>query len=142
MTNKQLIIAKIKARPGIRTPEITEETGVDNPASYIVAEIDRGEILVEKITIEGVGRPVNAYRINPESPPDETLNPRQRVVKVRGNASADTDGFSAALSSRGDLTISDGAKTVRLTPAQTSSLITYLDRINVDQVMAAAGGAA
>ncbi|NSX04831.1 hypothetical protein [Cupriavidus gilardii] len=139
MTNKQTIIALIKSRPGIRTPEIVDETGIENPGNYIVGEIDRGEVLVEKVQSEGVGRPVNAYRINPENPPDETLNPRQRVVKVRGATSGDSAGFSAALSSRGDLRISDGQRTVQLSPEQTSDLIAYLDRINVDQVMKAAG---
>ncbi|EHP39399.1 hypothetical protein OR16_31599 [Cupriavidus basilensis OR16] len=142
MSNKQNIIALIKGRPGIRTPEITDELSIENPIAYITGEIDRGEILVEKIASELGGRPVNAYRLNPDNPPDETLNPRQRVVKARAEAPAGDDGFSAALSSRGDLTISDGRKSVQLTPAMTGSLIAYLDRINVDQVMKAAGGAA
>lgn len=139
MTNKQTIIALIKSRPGIRTPEIADETGIDNPKAYITGEIERGEVLVETINTEGVGRPVNTFRINPDNPPDETLNPRQRVVKVRAAAATGDTGFSAALSSRGDLRISDGQKTVQLLPAQTADLIAYLDRINVDQVMKAAG---
>ncbi|SOZ12056.1 hypothetical protein [Cupriavidus taiwanensis] len=139
MTNKQIIIAAIKARPGIRTPELAEETSIDNPRTYIAGEIDRGEILVEPISSELGGRPINTYRINPDNPPDETLNPRQRVVKARAGAQTTEAGFSAALSSRGDLHISDGRKTVQLTPAQTADLIAYLDRINVDQVMKAAG---
>ncbi len=141
MNNKQILIAKIKANPGIRTPELADESGIDNPAAYISGEIDRGEILVEKIASEHGGRQLNTYRINPENPPDETLNPRQRVVKARAAAPADNTGFSAALSSRGDLQISDGRKTVQLSPVQTADLIAYLDRINVDQVMKAAGAA-
>lgn len=139
MTNKQIIIAAIKARPGIRTPELVEETSIDNPQSYIALEIDRGEILVDKVASELGGRQINTYRINPENPPDETLNPRQRVVKARVAAPAAEAAFSAALSSRGDLHISDGRKTVQLSPSQTADLIAYLDRINVDQVMKAAG---
>lgn len=142
MTNKQIIIAKIKANPGIRTPEITEETGIENPQSYLIGEIERAEILVTKVPGVNDARETNSYRINPENPPDELLNPRQRVVKASGGMPVGESGFSAALSSRGALIITDGRKTVHLTPEQTGSLIAYLDRINVDQVMKAAGGAA
>lgn len=140
-TNKQIIIALIKARPGIRTPEITDETSIENPQAYIAGEIDRAEILVEKVPSANGTRETNAYRINAENAPDETLNPRQLVVKARAGSPVRETGFSASLSSRGALIISDGRKTVQLSPDQTGELIDYLDRINVDQVMKAAGAA-
>lgn len=139
-TNKQRVIELIMARPGIRTPEIAEELDISNPQSCIMGELDRGEILAEKIQPEHGGHTVNAYRINPENPPDMTLHPRQRVVKAAGARVADGAGsYSFALSSSGDLMINDGRKAIHLTPAGTTQLIAYLDRINVDQVMKAAG---
>ncbi|WP_104565822.1 hypothetical protein [Ralstonia mannitolilytica] len=139
-TNKQRVIELIMARPGIRTPEIAEELEIGNPQSCITGELDRGEILAEKVQPEYGGHTVNAYRINPDNPPDLTLQPRQRVVKAVGARSTGGAGnYSFALSSSGDLTINDGRKAIHLPPAGTTQLIAYLDRINVDQVMKAAG---
>lgn len=139
-SNRVQIIELIKARPGIRTPEIADELGIGNPQAYITGEVDREEILVQKVQPEHGGNAVNTYRINPENPPDLTLNPRQRIVKAAGKRqpTAATE-CSFALSSRGDLTISDGRKAIQLSADGTSQLIAYLDRINVDQVMKAAG---
>ncbi|WP_423197424.1 hypothetical protein DFLDMN_001040 [Cupriavidus sp. H19C3] len=139
LSNRQIIIAKIKANPGIRTPELADDTGIDSPASFIAGEIERNEILVTKVDNPHGGRPANSYRINPDNPPDETLAPRQRVVKASGHKVPASTEFSAALSSRGSLTISDGRKTVELTPSDTLGLVAYLDRINVDQVLKEAG---
>ncbi|WP_199030348.1 hypothetical protein [Ralstonia sp. ASV6] len=139
-SNRVQIIELIMQRPDIRTPEIADALQLSNPQSYIVGELDREEILVKNVPSEHGGRPVNAYRINPDNPPDLTLNPRQRVVKAAGKRqAAGTEECSFALSSRGDLTINDGRKEVHLTAAGTTQLIAYLDRINVDQVMKAAG---
>ena len=139
-TNKQRVIELIKARPGIRTPEIVEEFEIGNPQACIVGELDRGEILADKIQPEHGGQAVNSYRINPDNPPDLTLQPRQRVVKAAGRRPAGvSSGLSFALSSRGDLTISDGRKSIHMDADGTTQLIAYLDRIYVDQVMKAAG---
>lgn len=139
-TNKQRVIELIMARPGIRTPEIAEELGIGNPQGCIVGELDREEILAEKIQPEHGGHTVNAYRINPDNPPDLTLQPRQRVVKAAGKRPAGAPSeLSFALSSRGDLTISDDRKTIHMDADGATQLIAYLDRINVDQVMKAAG---
>ena len=138
-SNKQILIAAIKANPGIRTPELVDMTSIDNPAAYITGEIDRKEILVEKINPEHGGRPLNTYRINAENPPDETLTPGQRMVKADVSAKTIASDVSFALSSRGELTITDGRKTVSLPPDGTRQLVAYLDRINVDQVMRSAG---
>lgn len=138
-SNKQVLIAAIMANPGIRTPELVDMTTIDNPAAYIAGEIDRGEILVVKVDTEHGSRQVNAYRVNPDNPPDQTLTPRQRMVKTSGEPKAVATDLSFALSSRGELTICDGRKTVSLQPDGTRQLIAYLDRINVDQVMKSAG---
>lgn len=138
-SNKQVLIAAIKAHPGIRTPELVDMTTIDNPAAYIAGEIDRGEILVEKVATEHGSRQVNTYRINAENPPDETLTPRQRMVKADVGVKTSPSDVSFALSSRGELTITDGRKTVSLPPDGTRQLVAYLDRINVDQVMRSAG---
>lgn len=83
---------------------------------------------------------VNSYSINPDNLPDVLLSPRQRTVRAAGRrATAGAAEFSAALSSRGVLTIKVGRKSVNLDQVSTCQLITYLDRINVEQVMKATG---
>ncbi|CCF96508.1 hypothetical protein B7R77_02935 [Ralstonia solanacearum K60] len=139
-SNRVQIIELIQKRPGIRTPEIVDELQISNPQAYIAGELDRGEVLAQKVQPEQGGNAVNSYRINPDNPPDLTLNPRQRVVKAVGKRQPEgTTACSFALSSRGDLTISDGRKAIQLSVDGTQQLIAYLDRINVDQVMKAAG---
>ncbi|QOK91547.1 hypothetical protein HF908_08695 [Ralstonia pseudosolanacearum] len=139
-SNRVQIIELIMKRPGIRTPEIADELGITSPQGYIAAELDHDEILVESVPSQHGGRPVNSYRINPDNPPDLTLNPRQRVVKAAGKRQAEGPvEWSFALSSRGDLMIGDGRKAISLSAAGTVQLIQYLDRINVEQVMKAAG---
>ena len=94
MSNKQKVLDVIRQRPGVRAPEIVDATGIDNPQSYIVGEIDRMEVLVEKIPIEGM-RSVNAFRINPANPPDAAMSPRSRAVR----AVVDRDGVEPVAAS-------------------------------------------
>ncbi|CAJ0858400.1 phage protease [Ralstonia mannitolilytica] len=60
-SNRVQIIELIKARPGIRTPEIADELGIGNPQAYITGEVDREEILVQKVQPEHGGNAVNTY---------------------------------------------------------------------------------
>ncbi len=137
--NKLRIINMIRNNKGIRTPELAERLEIDNPQPYIAGEIERCEILVEKVLAADNAHTVNSYSINPDNPPDVLLSPRQRTVRMASKRAAPSSTeFSAALSSRGVLTIKVGRKSVDLDQAATNQLITYLDRINVEQVMKAA----
>lgn len=141
-SNRLQIIELLKQRnEPMSSVEIAEELQIDNPGAYIKGEVERKEILVDyRDHPYGATRRIAVFRINPDNPPDDTLGPRQRVVKAAGKRqpTAATE-CSFALSSRGDLTISDGRKAIQLSADGTSQLIAYLDRINVDQVMKAAG---
>ncbi|WP_353627613.1 hypothetical protein ABNQ24_12795 [Ralstonia pseudosolanacearum] len=148
-SNKLRIINMIRDNKGIRTPELVDRLEIESPQPYIAGEIEREEILVEKVLAADSAHTVNSYSINPDNPPDVLLSPRQRTVRAANRvagrrATTGAAEFSAALSSRGVLTIKVGRKSVDLGQAATCQLITYLDRINVEQVMKAAnpeGGA-
>ncbi|MGH1509484.1 hypothetical protein [Ralstonia solanacearum] len=143
-SNKLRIINMIRNNKGIRTPELADRLEIENPQPYIAGEIERNEILVEKVLAADTAHTVNSYSINPDNPPDVLLTPHQRTVRAANRvagrrATAGAAEFSAALSSRGVLTIKVGRKSVDLDQIATGQLITYLDRINVEQVMKAAG---
>lgn len=136
MTNKQLIIAKIRSRPGITAAQITEETGVENPISYIVGEIDRCEIEAKRCPglVDGKVVAEFTYRINPEYPPEQILRAEYQDNK--------SESFCAAFTSRGELIVSAGGSTIRMKQDHTRRLLDYLQQVNVEQVIKAAGGAA
>ncbi|BAS32813.1 hypothetical protein AXI85_gp15 [Ralstonia phage RS138] len=73
-SNKLRIINMIRDNKGIRTPELVDRLEIENPQPYIAGEIEREEILVEKVLAADNAHTVNSYSINPDNPPDVLLS--------------------------------------------------------------------
>ncbi|KVP51493.1 hypothetical protein WJ91_01460 [Burkholderia ubonensis] len=138
-TKRARILNLIRSRPGIREPEIRDEVELHGAiGSYIRSEIDRGHVLVEKVPLEAGGT-VATYRENTLKPLELDADGGVAGRKARAPSPDTLDGSAAvdiAVSAAGVTTISKGGKSVVLTPADTQRVVAYLDRINIDQILA------
>ncbi|SAI74599.1 Uncharacterised protein [Bordetella ansorpii] len=136
MTTTQDIIDLIRAQPGIRSVEIEERLETTAISSKLAHRIAAGDIRAERVQAPN-GRWVNAYYPGTgsadASPAENDGGPSWGEHRKRHQQRAGT--LVAALYTNGDLVIELGRKSLRLTAQETRDLITYLDRVNVDQII-------
>jgi hypothetical protein len=141
-TKMHRAIALITERPGIRSPEIEEALDTPSASAMLGPALKRGDVYIDRIQAQGNGRWVNAYFPRgyqrpegnvPPQPERDISQPRQIRTPARGPSSG--AGLVAALYTNGDLVIEVGHKSLRLSAAQTRDLVTYLDRVNIDQIV-------
>ncbi|WP_238913778.1 hypothetical protein [Achromobacter insolitus] len=141
-TKIERAIALINERPGIRSPEIEEALDTTSASALLAPALKRGEVFIDRIQAQGNGRWVTAYfprgYQRPEGgvqtqPERDVSRPRQ--VRTPARSASSGAPLVAALYTNGDLVIEVGHKSLRLSADQTRDLVTYLDRVNIDQIV-------
>ena len=141
-TKIERAIALINERPGIRSPEIEEAVDTTSASAMLAPALKRGDVFIDRVQAQGGGRWVTAYfprgyqRPEGGAPPEpgrDISQPRQIRTQARPGPSGAS--LVAALYTNGDLVIEVGHKSLRLSAAQTRDLVTYLDRVNIDQIV-------
>lgn len=127
-TKVERILELIEQRPGIRSVEIEDELDIEYVSAQMKPYVTKGYLLAEKVQTPN-GREIMAYRRNAQY---------EKLDKFRTAKAAPSATLVAALYTNGDFVIEKGGKALRLTPAETRELVNYLDRINVDQLLAEA----
>ncbi|MGU7855431.1 hypothetical protein ACV22X_22075 [Burkholderia orbicola] len=142
-TKRVQILNMIRSRPGIREPEIREDIEITGAVSaYIKPDIDRGNVLVEKVALE-TGGSVSAFRENAVKPLEidahGNVSDRRRARATSQESVAGPTTVDISVSAAGVTTITKGGKSMSLTASETDRIVSYLDRINIDQILADAG---
>ncbi|KDC65752.1 hypothetical protein [Bordetella bronchiseptica] len=134
MSRTEQALELVRARPGIRSVEIEEELGISGATTVLASAVQKGLVRAERVQAPS-GRWVAAFYPADHEPTDDRdiSVPRQVRTAV---PSATAEGLVAALFTNGDLVLEVGRRSIRLNADQTRRLVQYLDRINVDQIMA------
>ncbi|CAM4198618.1 hypothetical protein [Bordetella pseudohinzii] len=134
MSRTEQALELVRARPGIRSIEIEDELSVSGATAILASAVQKGMVRAERVQAPS-GRWVAAfYPVDQEPAGDRDITVPRQVRTAAPRATA--EGLVAALFTNGDLVLEVGRKSIRLNAGQTRHLVQYLDRINVDQIMA------
>ncbi|KWZ43770.1 hypothetical protein WS72_13495 [Burkholderia savannae] len=137
-TKRAQILDLIRKQPGITEAEIRSKVEINGSVlAYINPSIVRGQIIAE--SAEGTSATV--FRES-EANPLETDEEGNVVARRRGRGLSKSacpespDIVDISISASGHTTITKGSRTIVMTPAETARVVAFLDRVNVDQILA------